>query len=142
MKKNCASSWLFRKIEILRRRLISKPEPAQKRDMAGSCKMSATSHRTAHCHFQLAICIFTAVRMSSLIQYCNRPRIGSCKRSPTEQTCGSTVHTRLGRNDSSCGVRRHQQHLLSSANIISLLTKTIRKMCKVRRHKNLYRYVI
>jgi len=138
MEKNCASSWLFTKIEILRQRLIFKTQPVLKRDMAGSCKRSATSHRTMQCHIQLDICIFTAIRMSSLIQYCSRPGFGSCKRSPIEQTSSSTVHKRLGRNDSSSGIRRHQQHSLSSANIISPLTKIIRKMCNVLRHKNIY----
>jgi hypothetical protein len=62
--------------EILRLGLIFRKELVPKRDVAGSCKGSVTSHWTMQCHFQLAI------YMSSLIQYCIRPGFGLCKRSP------------------------------------------------------------
>jgi hypothetical protein len=115
-------------VEILRLRLIIRTESAPKRGVAGSCKRSVTSYRTVRCHVQLADYILTAVRILPLIQYCIRPSFESCKRSPIEQTRSSIVHTRLGRN---------QAHSLSSANIISQITKTIRKPYNVRRHKNI-----
>jgi len=110
-------------VEILRQRLIFRTERTLMRDVAGSCKRSVTSHRTMQCHIQLAIYVYICCRQNVVSHPILHPIRFRALQSITKRTCSSTVHTRLGKNDSSSGVWRHQQHLLSSANLISQLTK-------------------